>query len=214
MNFILVTIMVVSALTYSSIWIINQYTIPDKAYALTTNQSKNPPSTTGDSLIIGGTTTLRGNQTIILAKRPPLQNVSYIQVNFKLANESELKTDAHGGIVWTNGDNRYYAFVRPSSGLLSIYTPESGEFLHSEKPQIVKNTWYTLRIVFHDDAIDVYMNNTPPIHIEQSAANTDISNIGIRSFNTIATFVPLKLAGNNNIAYSDSRALPWLRLNS
>ena len=80
-------------------------------------------------------------------------------------------------------------------------------------PHLIKNALYTLRIVFRTDAIDVFLNNIQAIHIPQSLANNYVSNIGIKTFNTVADFEHLRIAGTNftiNSGQSEIPGIPWL----
>lgn len=150
-------------------------------------------TTTGNSLsFLGGNKVVNSNQTIITNNTIPLQSVTYIEDSVSIINQ--IKQDSRAGLVWTDGNKSYYAFLFPSSSLISLYS--RGHLLHTKiDPHIVKDALYTIRIVFSRNAIDVFLNNTPAIHEQVAPHNVILSNVGIETFNSVAEFEPVKIVG-------------------
>jgi hypothetical protein len=146
------------------------------------------------------TVTLKGNETI-WSNTIPLNNTNYIESTFRVTDEYKNNQN-HSGIVWNDGNNKeYYAFLR--SNRLSVYTPDQGEFQSApliENREIGK--WFTLKVVYTNNTINIFLDNIPKIQIPNVAANNNnnnnnasqtISKVGIRSFNNVAEFKPLKV---------------------
>ena len=89
------------------------------------------------------------------------------------------------------GTKEYYLFLR--SNLISIYTPEKGEFKSAPIEDLTKGDWYTIKVVFVNDMINVFLNNILKLQIPTISANIHISKVGIRSYNTITEFKPLNI---------------------
>jgi hypothetical protein len=145
------------------------------------------------------TSILKGNETI-WSNTIPLNNTNYIESTFRVTDEYRNNQN-HSGIVWKDGNNKeYYLFLRPDA--ISIYTPQEGEFLSApliENREIGK--WFTLKVVYTNNTINIFLDNIPKIQIPNVAANNNnnnnasqtISKVGIRSFNNVAEFKPLKV---------------------
>jgi hypothetical protein len=137
------------------------------------------------------TVTLKGNETI-WSNTIPLNNTNYIESTFRVTDEYKNNQN-HSGIVWNDGNNKeYYAFLR--SNRLSVYTPDQGEFQSApliENREIGK--WFTLKVVYVNGEINIFLNNTHKLQIPNTSKDFDISKVGIRSFNSIAQFKPIKI---------------------
>jgi hypothetical protein len=141
---------------------------------------------------------LKGIQTKITNNESQIQSVSSIKGSFRFIEVNKTDTGNHAGIVWTDGNNKeYYAFLRPSASRISIYNQDQKEFLSIPvTPPLAKGVWYTLGVVFSNNGFDVFLNNKPQIHVSQgNISNSNISKIGIRTYNDIAEFQPLQIAG-------------------
>jgi hypothetical protein len=146
-------------------------------------------------------TTVKGNETLLTNNTLKVQNIRYIEATFEIIDVN--KTDSHAGIVWSVGNQNYYAFLRPSTSRLSAYTPDKGEFLSAEiTPRLEKGVMYTLKIGFASDGINIFLNNMQKIHIPQNTSFSPylffcncFSKVGIRSYNSIAQFEPVKIVG-------------------
>ena len=141
---------------------------------------------------------LKGIQTKITNNESQVQSVSSIKGSFRFIDVNKTDPNTHAGIVWTDGNNKeYYAFLRPSSSRISIYTQDQKEFLSVPvTPPLAKGVWYTLGVVFSNNGFDVFLNNKPQIHVSQAnISNSNISKIGIRTYNDIAEFEPLQIVG-------------------
>ena len=138
------------------------------------------------TIIINGT-----NGTTILSK-PIQENINYIEATFRVVTENG--NNNHAGIVWNDGNKEYYAFLR--SNMLSIYTHEDQEFV--SVPIIrQENTWYTLKIFYSKNFINVFVNDE--IKTQLNTDNiTNILSVGIRNFNTTAEFKPLIIGRTSN----------------
>jgi hypothetical protein len=162
-----------------------------------TTQSNPSSSSSSSQLKNDRPIILKGIQTKITNNESQLQSVSSIKGSLRFIEVN--KSDAnHAGIVWTDGNNKdYYAFLRPSSSRISIYNQDQKEFLSIPvTPPLAKGVWYTLGIVFSNNGFDVFLNNKPQIHVSQgNISNSNISKIGIRTYNDIAVFEPLQIAG-------------------
>jgi hypothetical protein len=161
-----------------------------------TTQS-NPSSSSSSQLKNDRPIILKGIQTKITNNESQVQSVSSIKGSLRFIEVN--KSDAnHAGIVWTDGNNKeYYAFLRPSVSRISIYNQDQKEFLSIPvTPPLTKGVWYTLGVVFSNNGFDVILNNKPQIHVSQgNISNSNISKIGIRTFNDIAEFQPLQIVG-------------------
>jgi hypothetical protein len=141
---------------------------------------------------------LKGIQTKITNNESQVQSVSSIKGSFRFIEVNKTDTGNHAGIVWTDGNNKeYYAFLRPSASRISIYNQDQKEFLSIPvTPPLAKGVWYTLGVVFSNNGFDVFLNNKPQIHVSQgNISNSNISKIGIRTYNDIAEFQPLQIVG-------------------
>jgi hypothetical protein len=134
---------------------------------------------------------LKGNETI-WSNTIPLNNTNYIESTFRVT-DGYRNNQNHSGIVWNDGNNKeYYAFLRPD--VISIYTPQEGEFKSAPLIENRENgKWFTLKVVYVNGEINVFLNNTLKLQIPNPSTDFDISKVGIRSFNTVAEFKPLKV---------------------
>jgi hypothetical protein len=134
---------------------------------------------------------LKENETIWSA--PLQQNASYIEGSFRIVpDKNETSNDRHAGLVWKDGSNKtYYAFVRPWG--LIVLSDSSRDI--SCEPLVVKNEEDRNKIMIINSAgfIYVYHNDLLKIKVPREFNETDISLVGIRSYNTKAEFDPLKV---------------------
>lgn len=170
----------IPSLTYSRILEYN-----NKSFILDSENNNSSYSNTEKIETLNGTTTLWSKP---IQKE---QNIDYVEIRFRIVTENY--TDTHSGIVWKDGEKLYYAFLR--SDKLSVYTPINGEFLSAKIDYPRKNgIWYTLKIIYARNSIDVYLDDALTIQIPKNSSDVDsISQIGIRSFNMVTEFEPLKI---------------------
>jgi glucose/arabinose dehydrogenase len=140
------------------------------------------------------------NDTILLKENeiiwsaPLQQNASYIEGSFRIVpDKNETSNDRHAGLVWKDGSNNtYYAFVRPKQIFLSDLN--SDREIGCE-PLVVKNEEDRNKIMIINSGgfIYVYHNGLLKIKVPRESNGTDISLVGIRSYNTKAEFDPIKV---------------------
>ncbi|MDP9289815.1 MAG: hypothetical protein M3P08_16680, partial [Thermoproteota archaeon] len=139
---------------------------------------------------IGNVATLKGKETIWST---PLKekNVNYIEGTFRVVGFN--KTDNHAGIVWNDGNNKqYYVFLRPH--LIAIAGTNLKEIQSVDPIDRQNGKEYTLKVAYINNTIKVFLDDIPRIQIPNiTGANAHISKVGIRSFNSIAQFEPIKV---------------------
>jgi len=119
-------------------------------------------------------------------------NATYFEDNFRIVHEkNETGKDRHAGLVWRWGNNNtYYAFIRPGYIYLSEYGRQiSCGFLTGVK----EGSWNKITILHAGASIYVYYNGALAIKVAREFNGTDISQVGIRSYNTKAEFDPIKI---------------------
>lgn len=125
------------------------------------------------------------------------EGINFAEVTFRIINEN--KTATHSGIIWDDGKNEYYAFLRPNR--LSVYTPEDGVLFSTSLgyPREIA-TWYTLKIVYTQNSIDIFLDNALSLRIPKvSSEVNDISRVGIRSFDTVTEFESIKIGNTSRL---------------
>jgi aldose sugar dehydrogenase len=122
----------------------------------------------------------------------PLQlNATYIEGSFRLVhNVNETGKDYHAGLVWQEGNNKtYYAFVRPGEIVLS---DSISEITCATLVGVSEENWNKITIINSAESIYVYHNGFLRLKFPREFNGTDISLVGLRSYNTEAEFGPLK----------------------
>ena len=101
------------------------------------------------------------------------------------------------------GTKEYYLFLR--SNIISIYTPKEGEFKSAPIEGLTKGEWSTLKVVYVNGMINVFLNNTLKLQIPNISTNIHISKFGIKSYNSIAEFKPLKIGMTSTLNTESTR---------
>jgi ABC-type transport system involved in multi-copper enzyme maturation permease subunit len=126
----------------------------------------------GSKLVTAGMSVTLKDQSL-LSNTIQQNNISYIEDTFRTLNVSNPK-DNHNGVLWYDGFKTYYAFLRQNS--LGVISLEDGKF--SEVPAIHNiGKSDTLKIIYRDGPIDVFLNNMHKINLKQSNIPTNASNI-------------------------------------
>jgi hypothetical protein len=133
------------------------------------------------------TATLKSNK--ILWSNIIQDNVNYLEGRLRVISENDTNSN-HAGIVWGDGNKEYYLFLRPN--MLTIFTPDEKEIASAPIVR-EKGQWFTLKVVYMDDnnTINIYLNDVLKIQIPNNSKNAHISQVGIRSYNSIAEYEPL-----------------------
>ena len=124
------------------------------------------------------TATLKGDETI-WSNTIPLKNTNYIEATFRIIDEYE-PNQYHSGIVWNDGYKDYYLFLR--SNEISIYTLEKGIFKSAPIEDLTKDEWSTLKVVYVNGMINIFLNTTLKLQIPNISTNIHISKVGIKKF--------------------------------
>ena len=128
-------------------------------------------------------------------------NVNSMESRFMIINQTS--DDNHSGIIWEDGGTEFYSFLR--SGKLSFYDAYHGEFVSADMNR-ENGVWYTLKIVYVDKIIQVFVNNELKLQITRNTSDIpNISKVGIRSYNSAAEFELLKvgqLSSDFNLKYN------------
>jgi len=123
----------------------------------------------------------------------PLQlNATYIEGSFRIINDkNQAGKDYHAGLVWQEGNNRtYYAFVRYPKIVLS---DSLSEISCAILVGVNQDNWNKITIVHSGESIYVYYNDTLRVKVPREFHSTNISLVGVRSYNTKAEFDPIKV---------------------
>jgi hypothetical protein len=130
--------------------------------------------------------TLRGKTT--LWSNVTQDKINYIEDRFRVIGDPEA--DNYGGIAWTYGDKAYSAFIRPDRGIF-ISSP-TGKELSSQSLGNAHKKWNTIKVVdMMDGKINIFLNDVLQAKVNKPFSNASISNVGIKSFNSIAQFEPI-----------------------
>jgi aldose sugar dehydrogenase len=135
-----------------------------------------------------GRTLLMENETHWYA---PLQlNATYIEGNFRF-DVNETGKDYHAGLLWKEGNNKtYYAFVRPGQIFLS---DTINEISCATLVGVNEDSWNKIMIINSGENTYVYYNGSLTMKVPREVNGTDISLVGIRSYNTKAEFDPIEV---------------------
>jgi hypothetical protein len=117
------------------------------------------------------------------------ENPNYIESSSKTIAETNA-TDSHHGITWYDGFKTYYAFLRPDR--VVIFTPDKGEIASAPAVHNI-GKWGTLKIVYINGMINLFLDNVLKIQIPQVSKNFNISKVGLRAWNNIAEFLPVRI---------------------
>jgi len=170
--------------------LLNQYVM-----ALTQSNEKRTTMTKDGST--GSLITLTTNKAMITNKTLDGLNVTSVDTRLRITNTNG--SAGHAGIVWTTQNATYYALLRPSNSVVSIFTPPKGEMLFAKVfPHLSKNTWYDLKVNFDPNGFNVALNNEVLFRVPQPYANLHVLNVGVKAYNSTAEFEPPKI----NIHYT------------
>jgi hypothetical protein len=140
--------------------------------------------------------------TTLWSKVMQKQNISYIEANFRISSENKTKNiPDYCGIAWDDGHNKYYTRLMKHA-LETSQIPANEESRNNTGKALVQNQdiirekgiWYSLKIAFLKDTINVYINNLlkqkiPRILFE----NRPIVKVGISCSNNRGEFEPIKI---------------------
>jgi hypothetical protein len=123
---------------------------------------------------------------------PLALNATYIEGNFRIINDkNQAGKDYHAGLVWREGNNKtYYAFVRPGQIFLS---DSLSEISCASLAGVNEESWNKITILHSGESIYVYHNGSLRMKVPREFNGTDVSLVGVRSFNTKAEFDPIKV---------------------
>jgi hypothetical protein len=140
--------------------------------------------------------------------------INYVEARFQIIGENRSRNNV--GILWENEKNKEYLVSLTKSGLELLENQTisnqinndnskdrdnnrkepSSRLLLSQNTEIIREngTWYTIKIAFLDNAVNIYVNDELKIRILRNDENyAPISKVGIRTSNNIAEFQPLKV---------------------
>jgi N-acetylneuraminic acid mutarotase len=183
---------------------------PKTALTNVSNNTSVPANTSYNSRIIGNITTSnaalnlsvptnRDNDTILSTENEThwsaqlRLNATYIEGSFRIIEDkNETSKEMHAGLVWQEGNNKtYYAFVRPGLGLI-VLADSVGEI--SCATLIAENVNSNkIKIINSPESIYVYHNGFLKIKVPREFNGTEISPVGIRTYNTKAEFDTVKI---------------------
>jgi hypothetical protein len=118
------------------------------------------------------------------------ENPNYIESSSKTIAETDAN-DNHHGIVWYDGFKTYYAFLRQNS--LSIISLEDGKVTWVPIESYHIGKWVTLKVAYINGMINLFLDNVLKIQIPQVSKNSNISKIGLRDYNNIAEYLPVRI---------------------
>jgi hypothetical protein len=139
--------------------------------------------------------TLYGTKTIW---SQPIVNYSsnFIESKIKFIDQTAL--DNHAGIVWDDGKQNYYVYMR--SDKLSISNSE-GE-IATVPIKRGHELWHSLKISFDLDFIDVYFDDELKIHtIIVPSSQVHFSKIGLRVYNSVVEFESITIGSEELINF-------------
>ncbi len=142
--------------------------------------------------IANNTAILNFNNTIFAVWSKPLQqhNVNFVEDRFRVIYRTN--PDNHAGVVWNDGHKIWYVFLRERG--LSIYNSVDKEFARNTKMIVQNGAWNTLAVALLKNGIDIYVDNVLGLQIPYASASSyTIYNVGIKNFNGIAEFKPIKV---------------------
>jgi hypothetical protein len=117
-------------------------------------------------------------------------NVKYIEDKFRVIDENKNNdTDNHSGIVWFDGHRVWYVFLRDKS--IAVYNSIDKEFAKNQNVVREHGIWYTIKIAFMTNAMNIYLDDFLKIHISNNSSSTSLYKIGIRSNNDVGEFEPI-----------------------
>jgi hypothetical protein len=140
-------------------------------------------SVEGPSAILKGNANVSYNSTITAEEN----HFNYIESSSKTIDETDAN-DNHHGIVWYDGSKTYYAFLRHDS--LAITSFENGKITWVPIENYPIGKWATLKVVYINGMINLFLDDLLKIQIPQSSKNFSISKVGLKTWNNIAEFLP------------------------
>ncbi|OLB91162.1 MAG: hypothetical protein AUH25_03295 [Thaumarchaeota archaeon 13_1_40CM_38_12] len=133
--------------------------------------------------------TLYGTTTLWLR---PIANSStnFIETKFKFIDQTDF--DSHAGIVWSDGKQSYYVFMRSDKIVISS-EPNGGEFASAQIKR-GHEIWHTLKIAFDNGFVNVYFDDELKIRTGiLPASQGHFSKVGVRVYNSNAEFEPITI---------------------
>ena len=124
-------------------------------------------------------------------------SMNYIESQFRIIDRNKDKPHDECGLVWQSGERKYYVRIRDDK-LEFSETPAPKDRYNIENQQLKLDRWilYTLKIVFFEDHLQVYVNDMLKLRVPNNLYDSDqgISRIGIRCNGNIAEFAPISIA--------------------
>ena len=124
-------------------------------------------------------------------------DLNYIESEFRVIDKNREKQHDECGLVWQNGEKKYYIRLRDDK-LEFSETPAPKDRYIIENQQVKLNKWmsYTLKIIFLEDHLQVYVNDILRLRVPNNLydSNYNISKTGIRCAGNTAEFGPVSIA--------------------
>jgi aldose sugar dehydrogenase len=119
-------------------------------------------------------------------------NVTYIEGGFRIIHDkNETSKDMNAGFVWREGNNKtYYVFVRPGLLVLSDFV---SEISRASLVGVNKESWNKIMVINTGQNLYLYYNGSLRLKVPREFNGTDISLVGVNSYNTKAEFDPIKV---------------------
>lgn len=147
------------------------------------------------------------------------EKVKFIEATFRIMNAS--KSDDHAGIIWNDGQLTYYAFIRPYRlGIVTLPTSTLSEDTGVNNTVPVSystNRMLDMKVEFSntDPRTTIFVNGIPRLFYPE-ILNTDVTKIGLLSYNSVTQLGSLKVglttAQFKSAAISNTPARPPIGL--
>jgi hypothetical protein len=122
---------------------------------------------------------------------------NYIGSEFRVINENQSRPHDECGMLWEEGDKKYYVRIRDDKLEFSETPAPKGRYV-IENQQVNLDKWipYTLQVSFLEDYLKVYVNDILRLNVPSNLYNNSdpISRVGIRCAGNIAEFGPVEIS--------------------
>ena len=130
----------------------------------------------------------------------PLERINYVEVEFRILNET-IKSDANAGLKWREGVNKEYYLSLSKDGLELFQKSSNND---DDSKVIYQNTEieekgqhsYKLKLQRLQNSTNIFLDDTLIFQIprnDSSIGSEPISQVGISATNSIAEFGPIKI---------------------
>jgi hypothetical protein len=152
-------------------------------------------------------------------------NASYFESTFRIARQNNSEEN-YAGIVWNDTGTEYILRLRNDTLELDVQPADIRDSRNSNGGTLVyvreitreNGGWYTVKIIYMEETIDVYVNNLLAVRIPRNdrlagsepyqilanstinpdtnasiTTNTTINKVGISAFNNVAEFRPIRV---------------------